>query len=230
MFTTGFWAANLEGTVARMNACLLGWGPKADFPAAASYKGTLALATDEGGLVYYSDGTNWVSLGNLTTLAQTMTGLKTFGSIPVLPASDPTTDNEAARKAYVDKKGGILTWINVAGTTIAFATSRWFTLNSHAPPDATNTNTELLAPKAGTLKNLYVRVTANTLDAAITVVVQINAVSKTLTLSIAAGTTGTFSDVAHTDAVVAGNLITVTAQVAGTAGSITIKQVSLEFV
>ena len=101
-FTTGFWVANLEGNVARMNACLLGWGPKADFPAAASYKGMLALATDEGGLIYYSDGTNWVSLGNLTTLAQTITGLKTFGSILLLPASDPTTDNEAARKKYVN--------------------------------------------------------------------------------------------------------------------------------
>ena len=33
---------------------------------------------------------------------QTLQGVKTFGSIPVLPASDPTTDNQAARKAYVD--------------------------------------------------------------------------------------------------------------------------------
>jgi len=33
---------------------------------------------------------------------QTVNGIKTFGSIPLLPASDPTTDNQAARKAYVD--------------------------------------------------------------------------------------------------------------------------------
>ena len=33
---------------------------------------------------------------------QTVAGVKTFGSIPVLPASNPTTDNQAARKAYVD--------------------------------------------------------------------------------------------------------------------------------
>lgn len=31
-------------------------------------------------------------------------GVKTFTSIPVLPASDPTTGNEATRKAYVDSK------------------------------------------------------------------------------------------------------------------------------
>jgi len=39
----------------------------------------------------------------LTQKAQTITGIKTFGSIPVLPASDPTTDNQATRKSYVMK-------------------------------------------------------------------------------------------------------------------------------
>lgn len=33
---------------------------------------------------------------------ETIAGVKTFTSIPVLPASDPTTDNQSARKAYVD--------------------------------------------------------------------------------------------------------------------------------
>ena len=36
------------------------------------------------------------------TTAQTVAGIKTFSAIPVLPASNPTTDNQAARKAYVD--------------------------------------------------------------------------------------------------------------------------------
>lgn len=35
---------------------------------------------------------------------QTVNGIKTFSSIPVLPASDPTTANQAARKSYVDSK------------------------------------------------------------------------------------------------------------------------------
>ena len=35
---------------------------------------------------------------------QNVGGIKTFTSIPVLPAADPTLDNEAARKAYVDSK------------------------------------------------------------------------------------------------------------------------------
>ncbi len=35
---------------------------------------------------------------------QTVQGVKTFGSIPVLPASDPTSGNQAVRKAYVDAR------------------------------------------------------------------------------------------------------------------------------
>jgi hypothetical protein len=33
---------------------------------------------------------------------QNVAGIKTFGSIPVLPASNPTTDNQASRKKYID--------------------------------------------------------------------------------------------------------------------------------
>lgn len=38
---------------------------------------------------------------------QSVAGVKTFTSIPVLPASNPTTDNQATRKAYVDTKGAL---------------------------------------------------------------------------------------------------------------------------
>ena len=64
-FTEGFWlatGAGSAGSVANMNACLLGWGPKADFPAAATYKGRIAMATDEDNQLYYSDGATWVKL------------------------------------------------------------------------------------------------------------------------------------------------------------------------
>lgn len=42
--------------------------------------------------------------GDFVTLVgnQTVNGIKTLGSIPLLPGSNPTTDNQAARKAYVD--------------------------------------------------------------------------------------------------------------------------------
>lgn len=44
---------------------------------------------------------------------QTVAGIKTYSAIPVLPASNPTTANQAARKAYVDA-------YFAAGTSIPF--------------------------------------------------------------------------------------------------------------
>jgi hypothetical protein len=45
--------------------------------------------------------------------AQTVAGIKTFSSIPVLPGSDPTTANQAARKSYVD--AGVATAVLLTG-------------------------------------------------------------------------------------------------------------------
>lgn len=45
-------------------------------------------------------------LDDIESNATTLSGVKTFSSIPILPASDPTTDNQAARKAYVDAAVG----------------------------------------------------------------------------------------------------------------------------
>lgn len=50
------------------------------------------------------DGDSFVHL----TGDETVAGIKTFTSIPVLPASDPTSDNQAVRKKYVtDLVGGL---------------------------------------------------------------------------------------------------------------------------
>ncbi len=56
------------------------------------------------------------------THAQTIAGIKTFSSIPVLPASDPTASEEATRKSYVDARkiawrGGFWETAPVAGLT-----------------------------------------------------------------------------------------------------------------
>jgi len=58
--------------------------------------------------------------GNAVTLtgAQTVAGVKTFTSIPVLPASNPTADDEAARKAYVDAS------VEDYGTSTSVSTTR----------------------------------------------------------------------------------------------------------
>ena len=96
----GFWTADLEGTVGRMNATLLITGTAAEIAAAdaATYKRCLAWATDEQKL-YYSTGSAWTAVAPGLNIAQTIAGVQTFSSIPVLPASDPTSDNQAVRMA-----------------------------------------------------------------------------------------------------------------------------------
>ena len=61
-----------------------------------------------------SSATHFVTDG-----AQTIAGIKTFSDIPVLPASDPTADNQAARKSYVDNSGGTIAMTGTTGANIA---------------------------------------------------------------------------------------------------------------
>lgn len=59
---------------------------------------------------------------------QTVAGVKTFSSIPVLPATNPTTDNQAARKAYVDSQvssvnTGVMSVTSGAGISVTGTTT-----------------------------------------------------------------------------------------------------------
>lgn len=57
-----------------------------------------------------TDATNVAAAGAvMTTGSQSIDGVKTFSTIPVLPASDPTTDNQAVRKLYVDNQLDLFT-------------------------------------------------------------------------------------------------------------------------
>jgi len=71
--------------------------------------------TDHGDLEGLSDHDHLQYVRN--TSDETINGIKTFGSIPILPASDPTSDNQAARKKYVDDKAGSIgLWNNFTPT------------------------------------------------------------------------------------------------------------------
>lgn len=69
-FQVGFWHTGVVGNATNMNKCLVGYGPKTDFPTAEVYvsisspgnEGMLALATDEPNL-YLSKGGSWVLIG-----------------------------------------------------------------------------------------------------------------------------------------------------------------------
>lgn len=69
-------------------------------PVTASAAITILAAVDNGnaGVMTGADKKN---LTDILSRPVTLTGVKTFGSIPELPATDPTTDNQAVRKAFV---------------------------------------------------------------------------------------------------------------------------------
>ncbi len=136
-FTTGTPSANAGFEVKRgaSTSASLIWDETADKWKAGLLGSEVAIAFEGHGhtLLEISDYTdsNYVK----TSGDQTVNGIKTFGSIPVLPASDPTTDNQSARKAYVDGKVQTkkVETITLDATAI---TNKYVTL-SQTPKDAT---------------------------------------------------------------------------------------------
>jgi len=95
-------------------------GTYAAIPTASSdNKGWLYLATDRG-VLYRSDGVTWSQCGVALDLDETIAGVKTFSSIPILPGIDPTVSNEAVRKAYVDKVANPYLKLGLAEPVIEF--------------------------------------------------------------------------------------------------------------
>ena len=70
-----------------------------------------------------SDTKKWLTTGD-----QTITGVKTFSSIPVLPDADPTSDNQAARKWYIDQRIPKDGWMAEAGTWLYNTTNVIYTV------------------------------------------------------------------------------------------------------
>ena len=94
------------------------------------------LATGD---VLWYNGSNWVddtpNTAGLVALtgAQTIAGVKTFSSIPVLPASNPTAANQAVRKAYVD--GGSQGFIVLEPQGYSGTTQGTWAVSHHANND-----------------------------------------------------------------------------------------------
>lgn len=72
------------------------------------------------------------------TGAETVAGVKTFSSIPVLPASDPTLDNQAARKSYVDARQPIPSSSSFAIGSLLLAINRTSAITDGTETAGTN--------------------------------------------------------------------------------------------
>jgi len=76
------------------------------------------IITDHGELAGLSDDDHPQYVHD--TGNETIAGVKTFSSIPVLPASNPKTDNQAVRKAYVDATFGRPTFLTTPLTSTSW--------------------------------------------------------------------------------------------------------------
>jgi hypothetical protein len=136
---------------------------------------------------------------------------------------DPTTAQQAATKNYVDTKqraiGG--PWGNVQNP--GNATLRFLTLGNIATttPSTTETTSQWIAPAPGTIRSLYVAMSASISTDSLTFVVRINGVATSVTCVLAGGTK-TGNDTAHTAAFNAGDLISVSIQQASTQAAATL--------
>ncbi|EST22764.1 hypothetical protein [Streptomyces niveus] len=93
-------AAGTAGGVATLDEN--GLVPDEQLPAAAAV--VSSVNTQTGAVVLDADDVGAVPTGTavLLTGAQTVAGVKTFSSVPVAPAANPTSDNQLSRKGYVD--------------------------------------------------------------------------------------------------------------------------------
>lgn len=90
----------------------------------------------------------------------------------------------------------------------------------------TESQVQIAARVPGTLRNLYVRVSANARTTATTVAVRKNGADGNLNISIGSGATGAFEDTTNTDAIVAGDLINTRTTTGTGTGTITIELTS----
>lgn len=74
---------------------------------------------------------------------------------------------------------------------------------------------------AGTLSNLYIRISANSITATTTYRVRKNTANGNQTVSVGSGATGEFQDVSNTDAITTGDLVAVSVVTGGTGTNIT---------
>lgn len=102
----------------------------------------------------YTDAGDATVAGTVTSLAGTVTaldgavvkltgdqsvdGIKTFTSIPLLPASDPTTDNQSTRKIYVDTLDGANVKLTGAQTVAGIKTFSSIPLGPASDPTTAN--------------------------------------------------------------------------------------------
>jgi len=141
----------------------------------------------------------------MSTFTANVLGLNVDSSITVV---DPSAANEMASKNYVDTSAsnGVL-YFAATSTSNSDTTQYIWPASGSA---ASTTEVGILIPAAGKISKLYVKATTGPASDSIVFTVRNNAVSQTLTATLAAAAT-TANDTTHSFTVAAGDEVTVQA-------------------
>jgi hypothetical protein len=131
---------------------------------------------------------------------------------------DPAT-GRLKISATVSNTGGMITTPIGNASTVSSALTRYV---DSIDINATETSVGNIIPLTGTLLNLYINVTANSLNSG-TVVFTImkNGSATSVTKTVNAGVTGIVSDTTNTASITAGDRITLRIVTSGSSGSVT---------
>lgn len=101
--------------------------------------------------------------------------------------------------------------------------------NSEMFSNTVEANSQITYRTAGTLSNLYVRVSSNSLTAATTIGTRVNGINGNQSVSFASSTTGSAEDTTNTDAISAGDEVNYSVAVGATGTSISFRVIQTLF-
>jgi hypothetical protein len=124
----------------------------------------------------------------------------------------------------------ILTTGGIPTATTANTIQYWpLAVTSIEGPSATEANKQILHRSPGTLSQLYVKVTANTINATSTIIVRKNAADTGLSLTVGANATGAFENTIDTISVAAGDKLNYQTTPGAATGTMSISVLSVLF-
>ena len=107
---------------------------------------------------------------------------------------------------------------NNNGTSIAPNTTRYISPNG-GTPNATEANQQIVMTGSGILRNFYINVNSNDVDATSIFTVRKNSTNTALTVSYEASATGSQNDITHSGVYIAGDKISIAGSMGATGGT-----------
>lgn len=187
----------------------------------ASESGAIRIGDGGNNTTFFAGGIGGVNVGstaNVVTSSTTSTNGTQLGTAVITAGSGITITPGANTITIASTSSTILTFGSIgafatAPNDIVYSINGGFT-SSIAVAYVAGTP----IPIAGTLSRLYVNAAANTSTTSVAVTIYVNAVATGITITIPSLTTGVFSDLVHTQALNAGDILSLKVQVPTTGG------------